>query len=61
MLEHNAINPETGETMLVGVFEILPRGYWWISDMENEDWLKLIKKLRRKVTTPQGDNKITGS
>jgi len=45
MIDDNAINPRTGETIYVGIREELPDGYWWISDMEKEDWLKLVRHL----------------
>lgn len=49
MVDDNAINPETGETIYVGIFESLPDGYWWISDMDKEDWLKLVRHLIKRV------------
>lgn len=49
MVNDNAINPETGETIYVGIFETLPDGYWWISDMDKEDWLKLVRRLTKRA------------
>lgn len=49
MVDDNAINPETGETIYVGIFESLPDGYWWISDMDKEDWLKLVRRLTKRA------------
>lgn len=47
MIDDNAINPETGETIYVGILESLPVGFWWIKDMDTDDWLKIIHKLRQ--------------
>ena len=45
MVDDNAINPETGETIYVGILEKLPVGFWWIHDMDTDDWLKLVRRL----------------
>lgn len=45
MVDDNAINPETGETIYVGILEKLPEGFRWIHDLHTDDWLKIVRGL----------------
>lgn len=54
MIDDNAINPTTGETIYVGILEKLPEGFVWIHDMNNLKWLELVAALRSRLAEAEG-------
>ena len=49
MVDDNAINLETGETIYVGMFEKLPPNHYWLIDMEEKNWLELVRRLTKRA------------
>lgn len=49
MNEHNAINPETGETVYIGILDKLPNGFVWIHDLKStDDWIKVVRAIKKQ-------------
>jgi hypothetical protein len=49
MVDDNAINPETGEIIYVGILQKLPEGFRWIHDLHTDDWLKIVRGLTSRA------------
>ena len=60
MVDDNAINPETGETIYVGILEKLPEGFRWIYNLHTDDWLKIVRGLTSRAADdcPQGGSHV---
>lgn len=50
MVDDNAINPLTGETIYVGILEKLPEDFRWIHDLHTDDWLKIVRGLTSRAS-----------